>query len=160
MDDSENFRQLQVRFVSNQKISVELPSASVALPDETTVDQLNSMLAAMINEPKCPKFEFYINNQLLRQNLREHLKNSPIETEIEIECVTQRSVPEPESAFPHPDWVSDIEAKGNRILSACYDSTVRFWNRKGGELLAEKKVHDGPVKCLAFLDEGNFSLKL
>jgi len=152
LSGSENSRQLQVRFVSTQKLPVDLPLASIALPDETTPAQLNSMLVALI-PAKCPPFQFYIENELVKENLRDHLKNSSIETEIQIECVVQKSAPQPESAFAHPDWISVIESKGNRILSGCYDSTVRLWDRHSGELLTETEAHAGPVKCLAFVDE-------
>jgi len=95
---------------------------------------------------------------LIRLSLEEHIKEkdeSLLESTIEIEYIKKFPSPEPEDALIHDDWVSCCRLLGDTIVVGSYDSKVHLWNNQG-ESLTSLPGHNGPVRCVVFLesDEG------
>ena len=61
------------------------------------------------------KFDFLINNELLRLSLKEHLEERGIDAEgtIQIEYIEKYPAPKPKDSLQHNDWVSRVHTNQN-----------------------------------------------
>eukprot|EP01118_Nematostelium_gracile_P015489 TRINITY_DN6221_c0_g1_i1.p1 TRINITY_DN6221_c0_g1~~TRINITY_DN6221_c0_g1_i1.p1 ORF type:complete len:412 (-),score=115.34 TRINITY_DN6221_c0_g1_i1:20-1255(-) len=111
---------------------------------------INHLLAL---EPPKP-FDFLINGEFLRTNLKDFLKERHLsleETHV-IEYLEALEEPKLEKDFKHDDWVSSVDTSlDGYYLTGCYDSIARVWDAQG-KCLINCNGHTGPITSIKRID--------
>jgi ribosome biogenesis protein len=147
-------------YFSNFRYAV--PDIPYSLGANVTTSELNTLINTLLQESSNAvggvEFDFLIRQEFLRSSLGKHLRVRDISFEdvIEVEYIERFPAPEPQDCLLHDDWVSAIEARGNFILTGCYDNTLNLWTLKGKHLLTIPG-HGGPIKGVSWisLDDHN-----
>ncbi|XP_060573144.1 ribosome biogenesis protein WDR12 homolog [Ruditapes philippinarum] len=146
---------VQVKFYTKQS-RYSVPDTPFSVPATVQTDDLSSLINGLISEPLETEtnleFDFLVEGEFLRISLEKHLEQKNISTEsvVEIEYVERHPAPRPEDSLNHDDWVSCVHSTGNKILTGCYDNTLRLWTTKGDSILTIPG-HTQPVKCVSWI---------
>jgi len=147
--------QVEVQFVTKQP-TFSVANTPYSIPANVTVDDLNLLLNTILAEslelPETVAFSFVIRGELLKQPLKQFLRDREISLEdhIEIEYFERLGPPEPENCLLHDDWVSAVQAQGDWILTGCYDNTLCLWDSAGNHKLTISG-HEAPVKAVVWI---------
>ena len=130
----ENEAHVQAKLVTKLK-KFQTQDAPFSLPIHTGCSELNSLLTSLLqgeeSEEEALNFDFLINGEFLRSNLKDFIEanNLLTESEIEIEYILKEDEPELSQTLQHDDWISGIDINNkDLILTASYDNTLSIWN--------------------------------
>jgi ribosome biogenesis protein YTM1 len=142
---------IQVKFLSNDsKYAQYIPSASIMVPTKLKRFGLSEIINMLCQSENIP-FDFIIDRNLLTTSLSKYIErnNVSLETVLEIQVVKSLSPPKAGHTLSHNDWIGSVKTKDQSILTGSYDGHARVWNLSG-ECEAILKIHEGPVKCVAW----------
>nr|CAI5853752.1 unnamed protein product [Callosobruchus analis] len=152
--------QIQICLLTKQD-AYAVPDVPLSVPQNVDRDALNELLNRLLKECqgehflKQIDFDFFVQDELLRQPLIEHLKehNVSTETTVNVEYVERTPAPEPKDSLLHDDWVCGIHtsAGSHLILTGCYDNSVNLWTTRG-HLVTSLRQHSNIVKSVCWLD--------
>lgn len=105
----------QISFYCNNENYRHIPSHTLSVPTDITVDKLNMLANKTLNnisdkEFESVAFDFLISSTILRTTLEEFVQENhvPVESVISIECIVQEPAPEPDSDIALLDWIGAI----------------------------------------------------
>jgi ribosome biogenesis protein YTM1 len=152
--------QLQVR-LRTHKAEIAVPNTTLSVPAKIDPEGLNKLVHALLKEDRRDddvedvKFDFVLLDDLLRGPLNDfleaHQQVSKSEVVYDIDYFESEPAPEPGQSTGHDDWVADVAARGQLVLTACYDNTVNIVNAQDGEKLLTIPGHSAPVRSVAWI---------
>uniref|UniRef100_A0AAF5Q070 Ribosome biogenesis protein WDR12 homolog n=1 Tax=Wuchereria bancrofti TaxID=6293 RepID=A0AAF5Q070_WUCBA len=149
----------QISFYCNNENYRHIPSHTLSVPTDITVDKLNVLANKTLNnisdkELELVAFDFLISSTILRTTLEEFVQENhvPVESVISIECIVQEPAPEPDSDVTLLDWIGAIRCNDKFIASATYGGELVLWNHYGKKLTSSV-LHEEAIKCLALLPD-------
>ncbi|XP_033108271.1 ribosome biogenesis protein WDR12-like [Anneissia japonica] len=156
-DPTSSGSHLQARFVTKQQ-QYAVPEFPFSVPANVGASELSALINKLLNEEKAEEdveqldFDFLIDGELLRVSVSNHMEEKGIssETVVEIEYFQKHPAPTPEGSLLHDDWISCVQGCNDRIVTGCYDNSVRLWNVKGDNLMT-LSYHSDPVKCVSWI---------
>jgi len=157
----ENEAHVQAKLVTKLK-KFQTQDAPFSLPIHTGSNELNSLLTSLLqgeeSKEETLNFDFLINGEFLRSNLKDFIEanNLLTESEIEIEYILKEDEPELSQTLQHDDWISGIDINNNDlILTASYDNTLSIWNLSG-ECIFNIEGHGMAVKDACWINDKTF----
>lgn len=99
------------------------------------------------------RFEFMVNGEFLRGNLKSHIIKHEINTEktIEIHYALSIEAPQKQDTFDEDDWVSRIAAFESNFVSGLFSGALSFYRAK--KLVTRQKVSPKPLKSVKLLSD-------
>uniref|UniRef100_A0A1I7VXW7 Ribosome biogenesis protein WDR12 homolog n=1 Tax=Loa loa TaxID=7209 RepID=A0A1I7VXW7_LOALO len=148
-----------ISFYSSNENYRDIPSHTLSVPNDITVDKLNVLANKTLNDLSGKElglvvFDFLISSTILRTTLEEFVQENhvPVESVISIECIVQEPAPEPDSDVTLPDWIGAVRCNDNFIASGTYGGELVLWNHYGKKLTSSV-LHEEAIKCLALLPD-------
>lgn len=153
----------QISFFSNNENYRRIPSYTLSVPTDVTVDNLNALANKALAEVSDDQFEpvvfdFLISSTILRTTLKEFVQENhiPVESTINIECIVQEPAPVPDIDVTLCDWVGAIRSNKQLIASTTYNGELTLWNHFG-EKLSSSILHEEAIKCVAIFPDSSVS---
>ncbi|KAM3700389.1 hypothetical protein ACB098_05G092100 [Castanea mollissima] len=138
VNEEENSRRVQVRFVTKLKPPMTVPPLPIAIPSNLTRLGLSTLVNNLIQNGNpdwnTQPFDFLIDGELVRMSLDKFLLAKSISAEkiLEIEYIKAVAPRKEEEPSLHDDWVSSVDGSDPRfIVTGCYDSLARVWKSAG-----------------------------
>lgn len=136
-----------------------VPSIPINVKGTSTPEEFDKIIKALINQDNKNtnleniEFEFLINGNILRNEIKELIQKENIdqEVQIEVEYFAKFPPPAPHKSFLQNDWVSSVDTHNDLIISGCYDHAAHIWNVKTGECKITVIGHVSPIKAVKWI---------
>ena len=142
------------------KETERIADTRISLPCSLTRFGLSGIVNHMLGQNPPRPYDFLGNGIFLRTSLEKYaaLNGSGSESILDFEYLHSVKEPELQQAIPHADWIADVDATQNNVLSACYDGGLRLWSLKSrsAQCIAESIVNAAPVKAAKWISETVF----
>ena len=144
-----------VKFYTKLQEPFALPEeqCELSVPDSCTRKDLSLLINDLLALPEPRAFDFSLADNFLRSTLDKHIAQYGMSTEstIDIEYLFLTVPEESKDKAPHEDWVSGIKrVSSNKMLTSCYDGSLRIFDDATFEILHTEKISDEAVKCIDF----------
>eukprot|EP00095_Tigriopus_kingsejongensis_P004479 snap_masked-scaffold168_size293125-processed-gene-1.48 protein:Tk04479 transcript:snap_masked-scaffold168_size293125-processed-gene-1.48-mRNA-1 annotation:"hypothetical protein DAPPUDRAFT_323838" len=152
--------QIQVKLLASDQ-AWAVPSTTFSVPLKLDSGGLEQLLKRLLLENdvcdeaelRDKSFEFVTLGDFLRSSLAEFIQtHDDVTTEsvLEIQYLERHPPPSPEQDVNHDDWVSGVSARGDYVLTSCYDNTVSIFSQ--GQKLLTIPAHSGPARDVTWID--------
>lgn len=142
--------QLQLKFTSHDD-RYTCAETIHTLPGKAERSQLNEIVKlhlqshGKLDEISAAKvkFDFVIDNELLRTSLLDHVNEQNLSTEnvLNVEFFEKQAAPKMKKEIKMNDWISCTRLSENYILLASFDGNVYVWDKKKGDYALVKACH-------------------
>ncbi|CAH8478689.1 unnamed protein product [Schistosoma mattheei] len=145
---------VQITFYTKSK-QYSVPSAPIAVPQHTTVEELNNLVKVLLDETResrtYPEFTFLVDNLILTSTLHEYLSEKEVISEtIDIEFCPKQEPPKYEREYVQDDLISCVKRCDNYILTGGYDGTLHIWSLDSKSAILSMELEE-KVKCVEWL---------
>ncbi|CAI2725416.1 unnamed protein product [Schistosoma spindalis] len=145
---------VQVTFYTKSK-QYSVPSAPIAVPQHTTVEELNNLVKVLLDESResrtYPEFTFLVDNVILTSTLYEYLSEKEVISEtIDIEFCPKQEPPKYEREYVQDDLISCVKRYDKYILTGGYDGTLHIWSLDSKNAILSMELEE-KVKCVEWI---------
>ncbi|CAH8479867.1 unnamed protein product [Schistosoma intercalatum] len=145
---------VQITFYTKSK-QYSVPSAPIAVPQHTTVEELNNLVKVLLDETResrtYPEFTFLVDNLILTSTLHEYLSEKEVISEtIDIEFCPKQEPPKYEREYVQDDLISCVKRCDKYILTGGYDGTLHIWSLDSKSAILSMELEE-KVKCVEWI---------